>query len=244
MPHFTDYLFIALFAGALPLIEHFVFWPRFRAAIASGAGSARIKGYRRVSIGQWLFAAAALAMWSADGRSMSALGLVPPTGWRLGASFGVAIAILALAALQLRSVAAATPEQRQALGARLGRVGEILPRTRADHRWFMVLSLTAGVCEELLYRGFLIWVLRASMGLPAAAVLGVILFGAGHAYQGTSGLIKATAAGAVMTLIVLGTGWLIPAMIVHAVLDASGGTVGYALLGEDRGGVNALARSS
>ena len=57
-----------------------------------------------------------------------------------------------------------------------------------------------------------------------------MLFGAGHSYQGKKGAIRATLVGAVLSLFVVATGWLVPAMIIHALVDASSGTVGYLLL--------------
>ncbi len=44
----------------------------------------------------------------------------------------------------------------------------LLPHSRDELRWFTALSVTAGVCEELLYRGFLFWVLKAYVGVARA----------------------------------------------------------------------------
>ena len=63
-------------------------------------------------------------------------------------------------------------------------------------------------------------------------VLVVVAFGIGHSYQGRKGAIRATLAGAVMAIIVLSTNSLVPAMIVHALIDAGSGTVGYWILRE------------
>jgi membrane protease YdiL (CAAX protease family) len=45
--------------------------------------------------------------------------------------------------------------------------------------------------------------------------------------------VKATIIGAVMATVVLATGSLVAAMILHALIDAVGGTVGYLLLRND-----------
>ena len=66
----------------------------------------------------------------------------------------------------------------------------------------------------------------AGRDLLGAMIAVVAIFGISHAYQGWKGAVKATIAGAVMAAIVLATGSLIPAMIVHALIDAGGGTVG------------------
>ena len=116
----------------------------------------------------------------------------------------------------------------------------MLPRTRQDETWFLILSATAGFCEEFLYRGYLAWFFAPWLGGIGAMIAVVAIFGISHAYQGWKGAVKATIAGAVMAAIVLATGSLIPAMIVHALIDAGGGTVGYWLLRDEGSADDAL----
>jgi membrane protease YdiL (CAAX protease family) len=112
----------------------------------------------------------------------------------------------------------------------------MLPHTRQEELWFLILSTTAGFCEELVYRGYLPWVFAPWLGVPGAMAAVVAIFGLSHAYQGRKGAVRATIAGAVMAVIVMTTGSLIPAMIMHALIDICGGTVGYWLL-RDEGSV-------
>lgn len=215
MPTAVDFAFVVTLLVVGSVFEHFVFWPRFRGII-----------------GQWIFTITALAIWSGYNRSAAALRLTVPTGWRLWVSVALPLVVLALAAFQLRSVARLSAEERVAARPMLGDVAFMLPHSRRDYRWFIALAATAGVCEELLYRGFLVWFFSHWLGVTGAMGLVIVLFGAGHSYQGRKGAIKATLAGAVMSAIVLATGWLVPAMIVHALVDGSSGTVGYWLLRE------------
>lgn len=76
------------------------------------------------------------------------------------------------------------------------------------------------------------WVLRPYMNVGAAIALSAVAFGLGHAYQGKKGILKTTAVGLVMNGIVLLTGWLIPAMVVHAIIDVNAGQLGFAVLKE------------
>ena len=50
-------------------------------------------------------------------------------------------------------------EQRSAMNSKLeeSSASVYLPRTKKDSVWFIVLSISAGICEELLFRGYLIW---------------------------------------------------------------------------------------
>jgi membrane protease YdiL (CAAX protease family) len=103
-----------------------------------------------------------------------------------------------------------------------GDVDALLPRTTRERRWYTAVAVTAGVCEEVLYRGVVLVV--ATLLLPAvplwALALGVAaVFGAAHLYQGPAGVAATTTLGAVLGLIVVTTGSLLPAMALHALVD-------------------------
>jgi hypothetical protein len=50
-----------------------------------------------------------------------------------------------------------TKEKKKEQVEALGDVVFFLPRTQKDHRTFIALSITAGVVEEIVYRGFFVW---------------------------------------------------------------------------------------
>jgi uncharacterized protein len=183
---------------------------------------------------EWLFAGCVWARWLAQGRTWAWLWLVWPEGWRQGVNWMVFAAVVGLLVAQTRSLAKLTEERRVALRPKLEHVATLLPHTSEDYLWFVALSVTAGVCEELLYRGFLLWVLRPSLGLWGAAVASVLLFGAAHAYQGSRGTIQATVMGVIFSGLTLLTGSILGAMAAHAIIDILGGTSGYQLLRESR----------
>lgn len=99
-----------------------------------------------------------------------------------------------------------------------------LPSSRVERRWFAALSVTAGVCEELLFRGFLVRYLHASalhLGLGWAALAAAVCFGTHHLYQGPKGFISTSVGGLIFTAILLVTGSLLAGMIYHAAVDLS-----------------------
>lgn len=106
----------------------------------------------------------------------------------------------------------------------------MLPETQRELAWFIALSLTAGFCEELIFRGYLIWALHTVVGLWAAAALSCLVFALAHSYQGVSGIIKTGAIGALLTVIVLAFGSLIPAIVIHALIDVAQGVVAWLVL--------------
>jgi membrane protease YdiL (CAAX protease family) len=115
----------------------------------------------------------------------------------------------------------------------------MLPRTLIEHRWFQAVSVTAGICEELLFRGFLMWALRPWLGLWGAFAATSILFGLGHSYQGRRGLLNSTVIGMVLGALALLTGSILPGMILHALVDLSSGSIGYAALRDEASGESA-----
>jgi len=102
------------------------------------------------------------------------------------------------------------------------RLAFMLPITPEERAWFGLVSVTAGICEEVLYRGFLIRYLSNGpwhAGLWIALAIASISFGLAHGYQGLSGIIGTALLGAVMAVIFLSTGSLWLPMVLHAIID-------------------------
>jgi hypothetical protein len=78
-----------------------------------------------------------------------------------------------------------------------------------------------------------IWVFTPALGWWGAAALSLLAFTAGHAYQGWSGASRSAVAGTLFTLLVLATGSLIPAMLLHALIDAGSGVIAWLVLRDE-----------
>lgn len=106
----------------------------------------------------------------------------------------------------------------------------ILPQTVWEMGVFLLLSVTAGFCEELLFRGYLQRQFLALTRRPAAAVvLQALVFGAAHSYQGWKGAVTITVYGAMFGILALLRKSLRPGMIQHAMQDSFTGIVGSVL---------------
>jgi uncharacterized protein len=111
---------------------------------------------------------------------------------------------------------------RRALAVQLRPVAALLPRTPAERRTFALLALTAGICEEALYRGFGLAALRwvsPGAGHGTLIALTAAAFGLAHLYQGPVGVALTGLAGAYFAWIAIATGSLVPVMVLHALLD-------------------------
>jgi membrane protease YdiL (CAAX protease family) len=114
---------------------------------------------------------------------------------------------------------------------------EIAPHTRTELGPWVALSLSAGFCEEFVFRGYLIWVFQPLFGLWGAATFSVVLFGVSHAYKGAKGILSTGAVGLFLTLVVLISGSLWPAIALHSLADIGSGLVAWLALRrvEDKG---------
>jgi membrane protease YdiL (CAAX protease family) len=95
---------------------------------------------------------------------------------------------------------------------------------------WVILSVTAGVCEEFIFRGYLQKQFLAITGSDAAAVaLQAVFFGIAHSYQGVKSMATITVYGALFGMLAVYRKSLRPGMIQHAAQDSFAG-LGLALL--------------
>ena len=231
MPGPLDLALLAVFAVAWPLYSMLVDWPRYLARLRAGVPGARMRQYVSTLVEQWTLAALAIVLWVRAARPWAPLGLRVPSGWGAWLGLILIVATVALFVHQLRIVAG-RPDVRARLRIRFTDLDPVLPHTPLEFRTFLALSVTAGICEELLFRGFLIWALRPWLGWWGAALLGAGIFGLAHAYQGRKGIVRASIAGLAITLVYALTGSLLPCMALHVIVDIGGGWTTWLVLRE------------
>lgn len=107
----------------------------------------------------------------------------------------------------------------------------LMPRTAAEKRGFLVLSGVAALCEEYVFRGFLLSIATAWLGSPwLGAVLVSLSFGLSHGYQRLAGVIRAGTLGFTLAVPVILTGSLFPAVVSHFWINAAIGLGGWRFL--------------
>jgi membrane protease YdiL (CAAX protease family) len=227
----ADLVYLALIAVALA-VDHLVIWPRFLRNAQVQPQRARLRLWWAWMGMLWVLAAAGVALWLGTSRGLELLGLNFPTGWRLWTSSGLVLLLAGLYLPTIAKIARGNSAQRTALRARFGNLVTMLPRTQAEISWFVALSVTAGVCEEFVFRGYLIWVLHPFFGLWGAAAVSLLVFAAAHAYQGAGGALKSGLLGALLTAMVIAFGSLLPAIALHALIDIASGVVAWLVLRE------------
>lgn len=187
---------------------------RVRTAVAAGDPAARTGMYRLTLLLAWPAAAVALALLLGGGLGLADVGFRLPAPGSIGRWSGL------LAGAGVGLVVSAVVARRGAARV-VGDVDVLIPRTAAERRWFAAVAVTAGITEEVVYRALALTVLLALLpgGRWPALVAAAVLFGLGHAYQGTAGVLLTAGLALGMGLLYLDTGSLLPGMALHAALD-------------------------
>jgi membrane protease YdiL (CAAX protease family) len=192
----------------------------------------RLQTYRTSIATSWILTALVLLQWIRLDRPWSDLRLGIPLHLGFWTSFAAAGAAAAFLAWQRASLS----EQKHLSAEIMDQLGGLLPmlpHTDREFRWFSAVSLTAGICEEVLYRGFILVYVAAQIPLAAAVVVSSVLFGLAHAYQGPRGILQTGAVGLVLGSLAVYSGSLWIPMALHAFIDWNSGRLAYDLL---RGG--------
>jgi membrane protease YdiL (CAAX protease family) len=169
-----------------------------------------------------LFAAFVIGAWWLQGRPFGALGITPHLGiWDYA---GLALALLIGLGMTAQSFGLkSASDEKIARAMKAVDSIKITPNTPGELMLFMLMSLSAGVWEELVYRGFLVWFLVPLTGVIGAVVISASIFGLAHLYQGIRGVVTSAVLGMIFAALYLLTATLWWLMAVHAVTDIVGG---------------------
>jgi uncharacterized protein len=98
----------------------------------------------------------------------------------------------------------------------------ILPATGEERWWWVAICATAGIGEEILYRGFLIQYFRRTplhLKLIPALMLACAVFGFAHIHQGLKGIVGTGILGILFGAVFVITGNLLVSVILHFLVD-------------------------
>jgi uncharacterized protein len=105
-------------------------------------------------------------------------------------------------------------------------LGYLVPRTNVELLLWLALSTTAGICEEIIFRGYLQkqfggWLRSAWLGIIASG----IVFGAAHGYQGSKRMLLIGVYGIMFGVLAHFRRSLRPGMMAHAFHDTFTGVM-------------------
>ncbi|MDH4156078.1 MAG: CPBP family glutamic-type intramembrane protease [candidate division Zixibacteria bacterium] len=105
-----------------------------------------------------------------------------------------------------------------------GEIALLIPTETEGKIVWVLVSFTAGFCEESMFRGYLMTRLRLVGKMQSwliPVILSAVAFGACHAYQGLPGFIVLSVYGAMFGLLYVRSGSIWPCIIAHFLQDFS-----------------------
>jgi membrane protease YdiL (CAAX protease family) len=98
---------------------------------------------------------------------------------------------------------------------------DLLPTTPRERLLFAAVAISAGVCEELVFRGWLLYTLHNQLALNGTALIlvGAACFGLAHYYQGAIGMIGTAFAAVLFTSLYVLSGSLLLPILLHILID-------------------------
>ena len=178
----------------------------------------RIALYERTMLSEWLLLGLVLlGVWWHGSSLYSVLG----ERWRSVGRFlrdaGIG-ALFLIVAIVVGSVLSQGIERSSARA--------MLPQTRNEILVWMALALTAGICEEALYRGYLQKQFSAmTRNVPTGIVLSAALFGLAHGYQGLGQALQIAVLGVLAGILAYWCKSVRPGMIEHTLQDVLGALI-------------------
>jgi len=107
------------------------------------------------------------------------------------------------------------------LGRQNQAVKQLLPHTPAEIAVYLLVCITAGICEETIFRGYLQRQFGAyTKSAAAGAVIQGILFGLAHAYQGWKMIVVIAVYGCMFGALILWRRSLRPGIVAHFLQDS------------------------
>lgn len=213
----TAWAFTFLLAVVFPLVDY----------LAYHRLKSRLQIYAWNMVAEWLLVAACLGVAYSMGLRLADLGeqLGSPSRSLLAAG------VLAIVVGGLTFAGKISRKKRQLKAADSPQVNQlitqirrILPVTASERKVFIAVAITAGVCEEFLYRGWLLNLFANVLGsVWIGLLISSILFGIAHAYQGRRGVFGTGALGAVFGAVFVVTGSLFLSQLLHAAMDINNG---------------------
>jgi len=186
--------------------------------------SRRLRAYRNSAVREWALVGAVAIVGALSDRGPSAVGIPTSDLFPFDRAETASILVAGVVAVFVGTILvwAVSPPVRMRMARTVRGAALLLPRSAAERLGFVGVAITAGSCEEILYRGFgfqyVRWLLPHS-DVGTAIVVTSVAFGVAHAYQGWLGIVATGVVGAILGWCYWATGSLVVVMILHALID-------------------------
>lgn len=221
----TQYIIITMLVGVLFPLYAIYEGKKVRNLLES-ASDKIVRTYKETIVMQLLLVGLVIAVVWYNAVSLNPIGLsfVMNPLWILGL-FG-----LSLVMFWLVNRMAIDPEKREGLTTSYKDVLFLMPRTDREYNWAVAVSFVAGICEEIVFRGYLYWRLGFYISDIYAVLLVNVAFAASHYSTKFKNMVSSFLLGVVFSVAFIWSGSLWISIFLHIVVDLYSVTLGKKLL--------------
>lgn len=166
------------------------------------------------------------AVWMGIRRTGTTLSSLIGGNWRTAQDVLTDI-LLAIGFWALLIAVSGAWDRLGSVGGPMRSINTLLPREPVEAVAWVLLSIVAGMVEEITFRGYFLRQFEALTQTRWAAVaLQAILFGVAHGYQGLTACLKITLIGIMFGVLAVWRKSLRPGVIAHVWTDIASGLLG------------------
>lgn len=214
-------LVLALVIGVLyPMF--FVFTYKKTNSNIKKDGRFRLLDYKQTIFIFWLLTLLILVNFYYSGSP--AINLVPNV---TTISIILTVIVLVLSRLQYKQSTVVNTEICKTSKEKMGDVFHFLPSSKKEFRWFIFLSISAGICEEIIFRLFLVEFLKEHSHIIVAVIVANVIFAMTHIGSGKRNLLSSFILGLLFSAIYYFTDNIWIAILFHTAIDINAGVMGY-----------------
>jgi uncharacterized protein len=212
---FLAHLLVAYIVLIAPWLSRFKY-RQLQQKLAAGEFGAKIRFYRVAVIQQIARTLVVFSIFLLGSIPLHTLGLTAPESWQHSAHM-LTILLIAVAA----SVVIFRYRGDWQLRRLVKMVSALIPTSATERRWFAAIALGAGISEEIVFRGFLLFYLESYARLSSMEMIvaSSLIFGFCHIYQGWFGVLGTTFAGFCFAFLYVSSGSLLVPIVLHAAID-------------------------
>ena len=221
------FILIIIIAGIVSPIEGYREIKKLKEGIAQGKNN-KLKQYHKTIVWSWIPIVFIVLLFPLSGLKFEDIGLRKIDVAASSLSHWIIIPIIALYIIYLSYnlysiiILNFSKETRAKSAERIPQeYRAFLPITQKEKQTWYCVALTAGITEELLYRGYIFFAVALffpNISLPIILFISTCLFGIGHIYQGIEA-IKPTIIGFVFGVFYITFNSLFPVILLHTVQD-------------------------
>lgn len=187
--------------------------------------------YIKISLELWAMTALLLYAFAQRDLSVSAAQLLPSSTFKTYLALTLLLLFIGYQCYSIKAINA-NSDYRQQIAEQFQKADaamlHLLPNSRHEFLLFtVVLSVSAGVCEELIFRWYLYEFLQTHNHWLAAIFGSSLLFGLWHIYLGWQHVLRATIIGGVLCGIYLYFESILVVMLLHILMDVYSGSIAY-----------------